>query len=108
MKRFEYSSLGKELKPQTDIAKKQYPKLADTFEFDKIIKQEKPTTENYIKSNLIYDSKGSFYKYYRDSKKFDSFSLKSSNLCLLEFFKDLNKFKRIKTLKQNTEKNKCV
>ena len=108
MKRFEYSSLGKELKPQTDIAKKQYPKLADTFEFDKIIKQEKPTTENYIKSNLIYDSKRSFYKYYRDSKKFDSFSLKSSNLCLLEFFKDLSKFKRIKTLKQNTEKNKCV
>ena len=108
MKRFEYSSLGKELKPQTDIAKKQYPKLADTFEFDKIIKQEKPTTENYIKSNLIYNSKRSFYKYYRDSKKFDSFSLKSSNSCLLEFFKDLNKFKRIKTLKQNTEKNKCV
>ena len=108
MKRFEYSSLGKELKPQTDIAKKQYPKLANTFEFDKIIKQEKPTTENYIKSNLIYNSKRSFYKYYRDSKKFDSFSLKSSNLCLLEFFKDLNKFKSIKTLKQNTEKNKCV
>ena len=108
MKRFEYSSLGKELKPQTDIAKKPYPKLADTFEFDKIIKQEKPTTENYIKSNLIYNSKCSFYKYYRDSKKFDSFSLKSSNLCLFEFFKDLNKFKRIRTLKQNTEKNKCV
>ena len=33
MKRFEYSSLGKELNAQTDIAKKQYQKLDDTDEF---------------------------------------------------------------------------
>ena len=50
MKRFEYWPLGKELKVQTDIAKKQYKKLDDTFEFDKIIKKEKPTLENYSKS----------------------------------------------------------
>ena len=37
IKRFEYSPLDKELKEQTDIAKKQYQKLDDTFEFDKII-----------------------------------------------------------------------
>ena len=34
MNRFEYSPLGKELKTQTDIAKKQYQKLDDTFGFD--------------------------------------------------------------------------
>ena len=36
MKRFEYSPLGKELKAQTDLAKKQN-------EFKKIINKEKPT-----------------------------------------------------------------
>ena len=35
-KRFEYSRLSKELKVQTDIAKKHYKKLDDTYEFDKI------------------------------------------------------------------------
>ena len=35
-KKFEYLPLGKELKAQTDIAKKQL--LGDSFEFDKIIK----------------------------------------------------------------------
>ena len=43
IKRFEYSPLGKELKAQTDIPKKHYQKLDNTFEFDKIIKKEKPT-----------------------------------------------------------------
>ena len=40
MKRLEYSLLGKDLKAQTDIAKKQYQKLDDIYEFDKIIKKE--------------------------------------------------------------------
>ena len=39
MKRYEYSPLGKELKVQSDIAKKQYQKLDDTFEFEKITKK---------------------------------------------------------------------
>ena len=34
LKRFEYSSLGKELKTQTENVKKQYQKLVDTDEFD--------------------------------------------------------------------------
>ena len=106
MKRFQYSLLGKELKAQTDIAKKQYQKLDDTFRFDKIIKKEKQALENYNKSNLIYNSKHSFYKYYCDSKKFDSLSLKSKYSFLLEFSKDLNKFKESKTKKQKTEKKK--
>ena len=49
IKRFEYLPLGKEIKAQTDIAKKQYQKLGITFEFDKQIKKEEPTFENYNK-----------------------------------------------------------
>ena len=64
MKRFEYSQLGKELKAQTGIAKKQSQKLDDTYKFDKIIKKD-----NYSKSNLIYDANHSFYRYYLDRKK---------------------------------------
>ena len=59
MKEFEYSPFGKELKKQTSVTEKQYKKLDNTFEFDKIIKKK-----NYSKSNLIYDSNYSFYKYY--------------------------------------------
>ena len=71
LKRFEYSLLGKELKKQTSVAEKQYQKLDNTFEFDKIIKKE-----NYSKSNLIYDANHSFYKYYHDRKKIDNLSFK--------------------------------
>ena len=45
MKRFEVKQLSlqlsKELKAETNIAKKQYQKLDDTYEFDKIIKKKK-------------------------------------------------------------------
>ena len=61
-KRFEYSPLGKELKAQTEIAMKHYQILDDTFGFDKTINKEEPTFTNYSKSNLIYNSKYSFYK----------------------------------------------
>ena len=64
MKTFEYSPLGKELKEQTSFAGKQYQKLDNTYEFDKIIK-----IENDSQSNLVYDIIYSFYKYYRDRKK---------------------------------------
>ena len=53
IKRFEYSPLGKKLKAQNDTAKKQYQKLDNTYEFDKIIKKEKPKLEKYSKSDLI-------------------------------------------------------
>ena len=77
LKRFEYSPLGKELKAKTDIAKKEYETLDDTFEFDEILKKEDPTFKNYNKSNVIYNSKCSFYEYYHDSKKIDDLSFKS-------------------------------
>ena len=116
VKRSEYSSLGlgkdlsldKELKAQTDVTKKyqKYKKLDDTFEFYKIIKKEKPTHENYSKSNLIYDANHSFYKFYRDSKKFNNISFKSKYSFLTKFFKDLNKFNKLKTQKEKTKKDK--
>ena len=95
-RRFEYSPLGKKLKAQTDIAKKQYQKLDDTFKLDKMIKKEKPALKNCSKSNLIYNRKQSFYKYYHDSKSFNNLSLRSKYSLLLEFFNDLNKFKKLK------------
>ena len=62
MKRIVYSPLDKELKTQSDIAKKQYQELDDTYEFDKIFKKEKPTLKKYNKSDLIYGRYYSFYK----------------------------------------------
>ena len=53
MKIFEYLPLDKELKSQTDIAKKQRQKLIDTCEFDKVIKREKPTFKKCNRLNLI-------------------------------------------------------
>ena len=53
IKRFEYFLLGKELKAQTEISKKQYQKLDDTYKFDKIIKKEKQAFKKYNRSNLI-------------------------------------------------------
>ena len=51
---------------------------------------------------LIYNANHSFYKYYRDSIKFDNFSFKSKNYFLDKFFKDLNKFNKLKTQKEKT------
>ena len=94
MKRFKYSPLGKELKAQTDIAKTLYQKLDDTFEFDKIIKKEKPTLKKYDRSNLIYDSKYSLYPYY-NIKHFNSLSLVSKYPILFSFCSELNKLNNI-------------
>ena len=105
MKRFEYSPLGKELKAQTDIVRKQYQNLHDTYKFDKVIKKEELIFKNYNKSNLIYNSKYRFYKYCRGSKKIDNLSFKSQNSFLYEFLNNSNKFKKLKT-KQETEKKK--
>ena len=100
MKRFKYWPLGKELKAQTDIVKKQYQKLDDDYELDNIIKKEKPTLD------LIHKSNYSFYKYYCDSKRF----LESKYPFLADFFRGLNKFNKLKTQQDKNikEKSKCV
>ena len=89
MKRFEYPLFGKELKKQTGVAKKQYQKLDNTCESDKIIKKVKPKLENYSKPNVIYDANHSFYKYY-GVKKIDSLSFKSKHSLLKEIFDELH------------------
>ena len=50
MKKFEYSSLGKELKAQTDITKKQYQVLNNFFKYD--VKREPVTITKYKTSYL--------------------------------------------------------
>ena len=54
MKRYEYSLLGKEVKAQTDIAKKQYQKLYNTFEFDLIIKKKRNQHLKLIINQIEY------------------------------------------------------
>ena len=105
MKSFEYLSLGKELKIQTGNAKTQYQKLDDTYEFDKIIKVEKPTFKKYNRSNLIYNSKYSFYEYC-NIKNFNNFSLKSNYPILLSFYSDLNQFNNLNPQKESTIRKK--
>ena len=103
IKRFEYSPLGKELKAQTDIAKKQYQTLDTIYESDE---KEEPKIKKYNKSNLIYNSKYSFYKHYSDRKKFDNISFESKNSFLNEFFNYLIKFNKLTTQKEETQKKK--
>ena len=103
IKRFEYCPLGKELKSQTDIAKKQYQTLDKIYESDE---REEPTIKKCNRSNLIYNRKYSFYKYYRDRKKFDKVSFESNDSFLDKRFNDLNKFNKLKTQKEETQKKK--
>ena len=90
IKRFKYSPLGSKLKRQSHIEGKQYQGLIKVYKFDKkegneTIKKEhkndneKPTVKEYNRSNLIYNSNRSFYKYY-NVKKIDNLSFKSKYL----------------------------
>ena len=109
LKQFEHSPLGKELKAQTDIAKKQYEKLDNTDESDETINKIS-TLKNYRKSDLIYDTKHSFFKHYRDNKKIDNLSFKSKYLFLHGFLDDIDKFSDLKPQNNNTKnkKQRCV
>ena len=72
----------------------------------KIIIKEKATLESYSKSDLIYNSNCSFSKYYRDSEKIDNLSSTSKHSFLANFFDNLDKFNKLKTHKEKTEKRK--
>ena len=100
-------TLGKELIAQADIAKKQYQKLDNTSEFDKIIKRENLTIENYSKSDLIYNSRYGFQNYYHNDEKFNNLSIKSKYSLLVKFFNNANKFNKLKTQKEKTQKKKA-
>ena len=82
-KGFEYSPLVNELKKQTSIAEKQYPKLDNTYEIDRI-KERKIYNKKYNRSNLIYNSKFSFYEHY--NTLFNSTSLESKFKFLVSFY----------------------
>ena len=71
---FQYSPLGKELKAQTNIAKKQSHKSDNT----------KSILNKYSKSDVIYKGNNSFYKYFCYNKKFDNLSFKSNYSFLVE------------------------
>ena len=71
---FQYSPLGKELKAQTNIAKKQSHKSDNT----------KSILNKYSKSDVIYKGNNSFYKYFCYNKKFDNLSFKSKHSFLVE------------------------
>ena len=107
IKRFKYSLSGKEWKAQADTAKKQCQELNKIFQFDEAI-NKKSTPKKYNTSNLMYNSKYSFFKYYRDSKKL--FFLKSKYSFLAYAFNDLDNFNKLKSQKGKTRKkeNKCV
>ena len=78
MKRFEYSSLGKDSKAQTDIAKKQYQGLDKIYEFDETI-NKKQHLKGITKLDLMYNSNYNFYISYGDSKKIDKLSSESKH-----------------------------
>ena len=59
LKIFEYFPLGKELRAQTDIAKKENETLDKIYEANEAI-NKKPTFRNYSKSGLTYDGNYSF------------------------------------------------
>ena len=71
---FQYSPLGKELKAQTNIVKKQSHKSDNT----------KSMLNKYSKSDVIYKGNSSFYKYFCYNKKFDNLSFKSKHLFLVK------------------------
>ena len=56
--------------------------------FDKTFKKKR--LANYSKSNLIYNSNDSFYKYYGDSKKNDKIFCKLNYFFLAELFREKN------------------
>ena len=60
----------------------------------------------YNKSDLIYDTNHSFYKYCRDTKNFDSLSFRSEYSFLHRFLDDINKFSDLKPRNENTKKKK--
>ena len=99
---FEYFPLGKELKTQTNsIAKRQCQKLGNIFEFDKVIEKEKTTIKKYIISNLIYNSKFSFYEYHNANFNSISSESKFKSSC-----NELNKFDSLIPEKQKKEVQK--
>ena len=89
VKRFEYSPLGNKLKKQTGIAEKTVLRIRQG--------------RKYNKSDLTYNGKHSFYKYY-DVKKIGKLFFKSKYSFLVDLFNHLDKFSRLRTKEKTTGK----
>ena len=63
------------------------------------------TVKKHNKSDLIYNNELIFNKYY-NIKEFETLSFKSKCLFLVGFFNEFNKFSKLKTQKDKTEKEK--
>ena len=61
---------------------------------------------DYRKSNLIYDANHSFYKCYRDRKKFDNISFKSKHSFLNEFFDESDELNNLSQQNESTKERK--
>ena len=105
-KKFKCSPLGKNVKAQTDITKNQYQKSDDTDELDETI-NKKSTLKNYSKSDLIYGTNHSFFKYYHDNGNFENLSFKWKYSFLVEFLNDIDKFSDLKPRNKSTKKKKA-
>lgn len=66
---------------------------------------ETPSFSRYDKSNPIYHSNHSFYKYH-NIKKLDNISFKSKYSFLVEFFSDLKKTYRLDPKKEHPKTRK--
>ena len=100
IKIFEWSSLDSELIKQTDTTEKQYQELDKVHRFDIELILWK-----YNKSNLVYNTVHSFYKYY-DISKFNKFSIKSKCFFLPDFINYLNRFSSLNPWNENPKERK--
>ena len=100
IKIFEWPSLGSELIKQTDITEKQYQELDKVHRFDIEL-----IIWKYNKSNLVYNTVHSFYKYY-DISKFNKLSIKSKCFFLSDFINHLNRFSSLNPWNENPKERK--
>ena len=80
-------------------------KWDEIYEFDKIIKKEKPALKKYNKSDLIYDSRYSIYSYLNITNSI-SISPESKYPILLLVYTELNKINNLKLQKGHTKEKK--
>ena len=74
--KFEYSPLDKELKKQTSVDEKQCQKFNIVFESNKKEEDKTKNKRSCAKSNLVYNSYFTFYKYH-NINEFVKYSLSS-------------------------------
>ena len=106
-KRFKQSPLGSELKKQTKITRIQTNNTKRHYlgldkENDKVRKELE--IKKYKESDLVYNNKYSLYKY-NDTNKFKRKYFETKYV-LVNFRRDLNKFKSLETCKGRTKENK--